>query len=61
LGALIFLGALMMWLPGERPRTPFFANFRVADEPLAIRKRYGVTEEISLSLLRARQASGLLV
>src|SRR5260370_12645319 len=25
---------------------------RVADEPLAIRKRYGVTEEISLSFLR---------
>jgi hypothetical protein len=35
--------------------------FRVADEPLAIRKRYGVTEEISLSFLRARQGSGLLV
>jgi hypothetical protein len=34
---------------------------RIADEPLAIRKRYGVTEEISLSFLRARQASGLLV
>ena len=38
-----------------------FTNFRVADEPLAIRKRYGVTEEISLWFLRARQASGLLV
>jgi len=25
-----------------------------ADEPLAIRKRYGVTEEISLPFLRAR-------
>jgi hypothetical protein len=26
---------------------------RVADEPLAIRKHYGVTEEISLSFRRA--------
>jgi hypothetical protein len=36
-------------------------HFLFADEPLAIRKRYGVIEEISLSFLRARQASGLLV
>ena len=36
-------------------------NFLFADEPLAIRKRYGVTEEISLSFLRAPQAAGLLV
>jgi hypothetical protein len=41
------------------PSTP--DGLRLADEPLATRKRYGVTEEISLSLLRARQASGLLV
>jgi hypothetical protein len=34
---------------------------RFADDPVAIRKRYGVTEEISLSFLPARQASGLLV
>ena len=36
-------------------------NFRVADEPLAICKRHGVTEEISLSFLRAGQARILLV
>src|SRR5882672_624981 len=41
------------------PSTP--DGLRLADEPLATCKRYGVTEEISLSLLRARQASGLLV
>jgi hypothetical protein len=35
-------------------------NFPFADEPLAFRKRYGVGE-ISLSFLRAQQASGLLV
>ena len=37
-------------------------NLRTADEPLAIRKRYGVTEEIyPFRSSGARQASGLLV
>ena len=40
--------------PSVKPLRKRFSG-RVADKPLTIRKRYGVTEEISLSLLRARQ------
>jgi hypothetical protein len=35
-------------------------SFQVANEPLAIRKRYGVAEEISLSFLRHDKVSILL-
>jgi hypothetical protein len=41
------------------PSTP--DGLRLADEPLATCKRYGVTGEISLSLFQAQQDSVLLV
>jgi hypothetical protein len=54
---LTLTGLLMEGLiPPSKPD-----GLRLADEPLTTRKRYGVNEEISLSFLRARQASGLLV
>jgi len=42
---------------GEKGKSRSLTSFGMtheADEPLAIRKRYGVTEEISLPFLRAR-------